>query len=131
MKLGSAENPVLQGCLALLGLRGIFSWRNNNLPVYDPARKRFRSFVGLKGASDILGVLPSGRFLAVETKAPAIAAIGQRAGRLTPEQYAFLDAVHNAGGVGVYISDVRDLESVLDVLELSPWQCIGMRGEVL
>jgi hypothetical protein len=52
---------------------------------------KFMSF-GLKGSADILGLLPGGRFLAVECKAEH--------GRLSPEQRQFLAVVKALGGPG-------------------------------
>lgn len=48
--------------------------------------------VGGKGGSDLIGITPDGRFLAIEVKAPN--------GRVKPEQQTFIDAVNRAGGVG-------------------------------
>ncbi len=115
------EAAVLRSCLDYLRLRKILCWRANNGGVYDPARKRFRSFHGLKGVADILAVLPVdgrsdcgnytrrfGVLLAVECKAP-----GKRP---SPEQAAFLAAVEAAGGVGCWVTDVSDLAAILDDL---------------
>src|SRR5262249_15385763 len=84
------ESGTLSACLALLRLRGILAWRASTTGVYDPARKCFRSFRGLKGVSDILGVLEGGGRLAVEVKSAT--------GRLTPDQQWFLDEVNRRGG---------------------------------
>lgn len=45
----------------------------------------------VKGGSDIIGIAPGGRFLAVEVKTDK--------GRTTPEQDRFLEAVRKAGGI--------------------------------
>jgi VRR-NUC domain len=100
------ESDVLSSCLQYLRLSGIFAWRSNNTGVFDPARKCFRSFRGLKGVSDLLGVLADGRLLAVETK---------RAGnRPTAEQQAFLDEVNRRGGVGLWVTSVHELAAALE-----------------
>lgn len=44
-----------------------------------------------KGGSDIIGIAPCGRFLAVEVKTAR--------GRVTPEQTRFIEAVIQAGGI--------------------------------
>jgi hypothetical protein len=105
-RAATPESVVLRQCLAVLRLRGVLAWRNNTTGVWDAARGRFRTFTGLKGVSDILGVLaPSGRLLAVETKAEG--------GRLTPAQAAFLDAVRAAGGLSLVVRDSRELDAAL------------------
>jgi len=96
------ESDVVTGCLEYLSYRGILAWRSNNTGIYDPVKQRFRSFRGLRGVSDILGVLPpEGRMLAVECKAPK--------GWLSQEQAVFLDRVLAAGGLALVIRDVADL----------------------
>jgi hypothetical protein len=120
---GGTESAVLRSCLDYLRLRGFLAFRVNTTGVYDPARKAFRSFRGLRGVSDILGVLPRtldvggrrvtvGLFLACECKAGK--------GRLTAEQEAFLDAVRKAGGVAIVARSVRDLVEELERLEALP-----------
>jgi hypothetical protein len=114
---GTREADVLRSCLDYLRLRGVFAWRSNTTGVYDPTRKAFRSFRGLRGVSDILGVLPRtldvggrratvGVFLAVECKAGR--------GKLTSDQAAFLDAVRKAGGIALCVRSVGELMEALD-----------------
>ena len=104
----TTESDVLRDCLYYLKVGGILAWRTNNTGIYDPVKKRFRAFQGLRGVSDILGILaPSGRLLAVETKGPT--------GRLTPEQKVFLDRVRAAGGLALVVRDVDELVKALEV----------------
>jgi hypothetical protein len=102
------EADVLSSCLAYLRLKGVLCWRSNNAGVYDPGRKRFRSFRGLKGVADILGILDGGRLLAVETKSAT--------GRLSADQRWFLDEVTRRGGLALVVRDVRELAAALDRL---------------
>jgi hypothetical protein len=60
---------------------------------------------GLKGSSDILGVLPGGRFLAVEYKAEH--------GWLSPEQWEFLNDIAVLGGLAVVAKSYRDIDQAL------------------
>ena len=53
-----------------------------------------------KGGSDIIGIAPDGRFLALEVKAAR--------GRVTPEQQRFIEAVRAAGGVAGIARSVAD-----------------------
>ncbi len=55
--------------------------------------------------SDLLGILPGGRFLAVELKS--------RGGKVTQAQRSFLDHVTAAGGVALVISDLAELDREL------------------
>jgi hypothetical protein len=102
------ESDVLRSCLELLQLRGILAWRTNNAGIFDPARRRFRAFRGLKGVSDILGCLADGRMLAVETKSAT--------GRLSEAQRWFLDEVNRRGGLALVVRDVSELQAALDGL---------------
>jgi hypothetical protein len=133
MRLSTRETAtVLTPCLALLRLRGVHHWRNNTGAAMLPGRggKPQRVTFGLPGGSDIFGILaPSGRWLAVETKAPACKLAGRRKGRLSPEQRAFLEAINADGGVGLCIWDVRVLEAVLHQLRRDPLATFSIDGE--
>jgi hypothetical protein len=61
---------------------------------------RFVRF-GWTGASDIIGQLSDGRFLAVEVKSPA--------GRPTPEQSAFISQINSNGGVAFVARNCADV----------------------
>lgn len=102
------ESDVVRQCLDYLNLQGILAWRNNSTGIYDPTRKRFRAFQGLRGTSDILGCLPkSGRLLAVECKKPG--------GRLSEHQRHFLQLVGAANGLALCVSSLDDLIAALRV----------------
>lgn len=66
------EGAVVRSCLDYLAVRGIMAWRNNSGATHTERKDGSRGFVrfGRVGSADILGVLPGGRFLAVECKAP-------------------------------------------------------------
>jgi hypothetical protein len=102
-KKNSPESYVLNGCLQYLEVRGIYHWRNNTGAV-QIAPGRFMRF-GKVGSSDILGILPGGRLLAVECKA--------KTGRLTPEQQDFLETVLGLGGLAVVVKDWQELDAAL------------------
>ena len=97
------EGRIKAGCLRYLERRGFFAW-NNPTGAVRIAPDRWIRF-GLKGAADLIGVLPDGRFLAVEVKAPH--------GRLSPEQSAFLEKVRGLGGVAVVVRSFRELDAAL------------------
>ena len=117
MRISMKEADVLSACLQYLALRGILCWRSNNAGVFDPQRSCFRAFRGLKGVSDILGIVPSpvlrdgqrslhGLFLAVEVKRPG--------GRPSDEQEWFLEEVRRRGGIGICARSVQELEMNLN-----------------
>lgn len=117
MGLRNRESDLLAACMRWLQMEGVWCWRQNQgaIPLRDGG---YRRFVGLKGVSDILGILPQtvvitgerepvtfGNLLAVETKRP-----GEKP---RPEQQAFLDRVNELGGVGVCVHSVDELERSL------------------
>ena len=112
------ERDIQRACLEWLRAKGFFCWRQNQAAV-PLAGGGFRKFNGLRGVSDILGILPQtvsvdgkqetfGNFLAIEVKQP-----GKKP---TDEQEAFLKRVNELGGVGICVRALDELES-----ELSPY----------
>lgn len=100
------EGDILKACLEYLKLRGVFAWRNNNAGVMRESKgRKFWTFTGLRGVSDILGVLPDGRFLAVEVKRPGEVP--------TEAQSVFLAQVEQSGGVSCWVDDVAKLIDVV------------------
>ena len=98
------EAPVLSGCLRYLEARGIYHWRNST-GAAQIGPGRFMRF-GKKGSSDILGILPGGRMLCVECKAP-------NRGRLSPEQKQFLEEVREAGALALVVRGWKELDEAL------------------
>lgn len=117
MRVSTKEIDLVRACLDWLALYRIKAWRMNNTGVYDPGKKVFRTFRGLAGVSDILGVLPQrvrladgregifGNFLAIEVKRP-----GEK---LRPDQEAFLADIRALGGIGLCVHCLRELEDQL------------------
>ena len=102
------ETALIRQCLDILRLHRVAAWRMNTGAVSAEykGRSRFIRF-GPKGMSDILGIMwPSGRFLAIETKA------GNN--KLTPEQDEFQRQVREAGGYAWTIRDVAELQRRLE-----------------
>lgn len=77
---------------------GIFAWRNNN---GSRGRVRF----GLPGASDILGILPDGRFLAIEMKGPKT--------KVQQNQHDFIDDIKRNNGVAFIARSLKDVQEEL------------------
>jgi hypothetical protein len=85
---------------------------NNGFFVINLATGRLRTAdgkrwvsVGKKGAADLIGCLPDGRFIAGEVKAPN--------GRLSPEQQAFLEKIAGLGGLAIFAKSVEDVADAL------------------
>lgn len=97
-----SETKVVSTCLDWLAKNRIMAWRNNTgaLKVGD----RYVSF-GSKGSSDIVGLLPSGRLLAVECK------FGK--GRQSPDQKIFQKMIEKNNGLYILVYSVDELERYL------------------
>jgi hypothetical protein len=97
------EGAVVKSCLDYLKLRGAYVWRNNTGALRD--KKDRPVFFGKVGSSDIIGLLPGGRFIAVECKVPG--------GRLSEHQIEFLKDIERMGGLAVIARSIDDLEKSL------------------
>jgi hypothetical protein len=87
---------------------GIFCWKADRVGIYDPLRKSFRKNHNpnrIKGVSDIIGIAPGGRLLAIEVKAPK--------GKLTDDQRKFLVSVQDAGGIAFISRSVKQTATEL------------------
>jgi hypothetical protein len=85
-----SEANVQGDCMIALSDAGCVIWRNNCGQLPDRTGRPIRYGVGNPGGSDLIGIAPDGRFLAVECKT----AIGQP----TDAQVRFIDAVRAKGG---------------------------------
>jgi hypothetical protein len=118
------EGRVKAGVLKYLKLRHIYCWSNPSGAVMIRPGK-FMSF-GLKGSSDILGVLPGGRFLAIECKAGR--------SRLSPEQKQFLVEIRVLGGFAVCVKSWKELDAALRgegyaTEDMTLFEAPGVRGK--
>lgn len=104
MQKGKKENEVLKKCLDVLKSMGIFHWRQNTGSFRTQNGGFFRS--SMPGVSDILGIMPDGRFLAVECKR-------EHGGVVSDAQKSFLDAIKKNHGVAIVCSDARYLRVML------------------
>lgn len=89
-----------------LSEKGIVTWRNNTFALKDPATGRLVRGGLCTGSADIIGIMPDGRFLAIEVKKP-----GKKP---TKEQTNFLRVVNEHGGIGVWMDSVEGLEVLKD-----------------
>lgn len=109
------EADLTQACLDYLAMQGVFAWRQNSGCM--KVGTRFVRFVGKEadGISDIIGVMPDGRFLAIETKLPgAESKYNAKAKARLAKQVAFLDLVKKRGGVAVLAHSLDELQKALE-----------------
>jgi hypothetical protein len=100
-ELMTEEGSVVKACLEYLNVYGAYVWRNNTGCLKD--KKERPVFFGKPGSSDIIGVLPGGRFIAVECKA--------KKGKLSEKQKEFLASVEEMGGLTIVARSVDDVIS--------------------
>lgn len=101
-----SEANIMNACMVALSRAGCLIWRNNTGVLKDKNGRPIK-FGLCKGGSDLIGVAPSGQFLAVECKTAT--------GRIRPEQLTFIAAVQKAGGrAGVARSVADALKIALD-----------------
>jgi hypothetical protein len=93
------EGAVVNVCLEYLTLRGAYVWRNNTGALRDKNNRPV--YFGKVGSADILGILPGGRFLAVECKAGR--------GKPSEKQLEFLENVKSMGGLALIVWSVDEL----------------------
>lgn len=101
------ETDIVRACLAYLHARGCIAWRNNTgaMRIEEPGQPRRFVRFSAPGISDIIGLLPGGRFLAVEVK--------RGDGRLSAAQQLFLNQVAGAGGFGAVVRSVTELDQAI------------------
>lgn len=96
------ESTVQSQILEYLKWRGILCTRINAGNILL-GRRRVR--LAEPGWSDIIGMLPGGRFLAIETKTPE--------GILRASQILFIGRVRRDGGLAIVADSVEDVEQAL------------------
>jgi hypothetical protein len=102
---GQLESVVLSDCLKVLRAFGAFCWRQNT-GAFKVDNRFFRSSIA--GVSDILGVLPNGRFIAVECKR-------EHGGRVSAKQKEFLQNIERCGGLAIVAHSARELLEKLEI----------------
>jgi hypothetical protein len=98
--MAERESTVLKECWAWLREIGVFTWRNNT-GSFALSDGGYLSF-GFRGSADLLGLTPTGRFLAVECKS--------KRGRQSPEQKKFEDAIHQSHGLYFLVHSLAELK---------------------
>ena len=97
--LNKTENEIQKEILTYLKYRGIIAWRNQS--GFIRLGGRFIN-LGEEGSPDIVGLLPSGRFLAIEVKTQTT--------KPSKIQKDFLQKITNSGGLAIIARSVEDVE---------------------
>lgn len=97
------EGDLVKDCIRWLEGRGCFVWKQNQggMKAGGPGSSRFIRFAHVDGISDIIGLTPAGRFIAVECKQPG--------NKPTDKQSRFLDKVRFNGGIAIVARSTDDL----------------------
>ncbi len=101
----STEHAIQLQIMEYLALKGIFAWRNNSGTLRD--RRGIPVRFGKVGSSDILGVAPDGKFLAIEVKRP------KGTWGLQPAQEEFMTEVLKRGGYAGVATCPEDVDRIL------------------
>lgn len=103
------EKEIENEILCFLNEIGIFAWKNQSVGIYDERKKCYRRPKNrhhIKGVSDIIGILPSGRFIGIEVKSES--------GRASEDQLKFITRANDRNGL-CFIS--RSVEQTYDEIE--------------
>lgn len=98
------EKQIQRAVLDFLRYKRIFCWKQHNAGI-QKANGRYIP-AGMVGVSDIMGVMPDGRFLAVEIKRPG--------GKVSPSQQIFLDNVRRNRGLAWVVQSIKEAEDLLN-----------------
>ena len=102
------ETDIMNAIIEYLLWKKFYVWRSNNAPIFDITRKVFRAMPkhALTGVADIIGVLPDGRFLAIEVKA-------DENKKPTEAQQEFLNNIMDRHGIAFVAYCLPDVEKYL------------------
>lgn len=98
------ESDILATILAYLRIRGITHWRVPLSGLFNQGRKTKNS---MKGHPDVAGLLPGGRYFAIEVKRP-------KGARWSEEQHEWRAKLEGAGALYLVATSVGDVERGLE-----------------
>lgn len=109
MKTPTVPEKVIENqILTYLWFKKIFAWKNTSGGYFDTklgAFKKQRSKFAINGTSDILGILPGGRMLAIEVKS--------KTGKASQEQHDFINKINLSGGLAFIARSIDDVDQNL------------------
>ena len=100
------EREIQKMILDYLRYQKIFCWKNNSIGIYKAKTGQYIP-IGMKGVSDILGILSDGRFLAIEVK--------QEKTKPTDNQKEFINNINKHGGLAFIARSVDDVMKMLKI----------------
>ena len=106
--MGTPERLIENAIFAYLKSISIFCFKTDSVGIFHPTRKVYMKSHNphrIRGQSDILGILPDGRFLALEVKAPK--------GYPTKEQKEFISNINQRNGVASVVKSVDEVKELL------------------
>ena len=95
------EKHIQEAIKEYLELKKIYCWINKTQGTWDNNLKIFRKNTTKKGIADILGILPNGKFLAIEVK--------KKGNYPSPEQKEFIANINGRNGVALVAYSVDDV----------------------
>lgn len=102
------ESDLLTFAIKTLKKSGLVFWRVPNGPVmHSIAGKMVRKCSPIKGFPDIAGIMPDGKFWAMELKTET--------GRLSPEQIGWIAAINDTGGTAVVLRSKDEIADFIAV----------------
>lgn len=110
------ESVVQKKICEHLRKKGVFFWRNNNQPTYDPKLRggyggyRSQGEYALSGAPDIIAIAKDGRFVGIEVKSPS--------GRISEDQQFFADRCYRYNAEYHIVRNVADVDEVIHKTKL-------------
>ena len=94
------ESEIKKAILTYLKYQKIYAWNNRNVGMWNEKGQRFIP-APMLGISDILGILPDGKFLAIEVKAEK--------GKPTDNQICFIENILQYNGVAFLAYSLDDV----------------------
>lgn len=99
------ERDIQTAILKYLRANKIYCWKYNNTGIWKQNTKSYIP-ASMLGVSDIIGILPDGKFLAIEVK--------KSGGKLTMYQKIFLQDIKDRNGIAIVAYSVDDVEKELE-----------------
>lgn len=99
------EAQIRNAIMDWLRLNRLKAWIHDSMGVWSKERGCYLRRNGrhmIRGLPDIHGVLPGGRFFAIEVKTAT--------GRVSPEQKQQIQEINDAGGLAFVARSLKDLE---------------------
>jgi len=97
------ESDIQRSILKYLRLKSIFCWKNNTVGIAKPNGHYIPA--QMTGIADILGIMPDGRFLAIEVKRPG--------NKPTPNQVQFIQNIINNKGLAFLAYSLDDVKQII------------------